>query len=94
MACFNCAHVATNGGPCLMDMEQRIAADSVCACFLDKDLVVNLPCKVGSTIYIHAYNRETGRYEVTPIKDIQLSELAVLIEDGTPVYLDEASAKL
>ena len=76
-----------------MDVAQRVAIkDGSCHCFLDKNLVAKLPCKVGSTIYIHAYNRETNRYEVTPIKDIQLSELAVLIEDGEPIYLDEISA--
>lgn len=32
------------------------------------------------------------KYEVIPIKNIQLSELAVLIEDNEPIYLDEDSA--
>lgn len=93
MICFNCFHAATSGGPCLMDAAQRVAIeDCDCHAFLDKHLVVKLPCKVGSTVYIHAYNHEMGKYEVVPVKDIQLSELAVLIEDSEPIYLDEVSA--
>jgi hypothetical protein len=86
MGCTNCVHsfvctILQNGG-----------YRQDCKCFLDKDLVIKFPCPVGSTIYIHAYNRETNKYEVTPIKNIQLSELAVLIEDNEPIYLDENSA--
>ena len=93
MDCVDCIHAVPNGGPCHMEMDQRTAiSDKSCHCFLGKNQVVKLPCKVGSTIYIHAYNRETEMYEVIPIKNIQLSELAVLIEDGEPIFLDETEA--
>lgn len=86
MGCTNCIHnfvctILQNGG-----------YRQDCKSFIDKECIIELPCKVGSTIYIHAYNRTTKKYEVVPIRDIELSELAVLIQDKTPVFLDEAVA--
>lgn len=93
MDCFDCIHATANGGPCHMDMAQRTAiSDNSCHCFLGKSQVVKLPCKVGSTIYIHAYNRVTKKYEVVRVRDIELSELAVLIQDKEQIFLDESEA--
>ena len=64
-----------------------------CTTFKDKSKFIELPCKVGDTVYIHFYNREKAKYEVTPIKNIQLSELAVLIEDNEKVYLSDEQAE-
>ena len=93
MICETCFHAIANDGPCQMDVAQRVyLTDCSCHSFLDKNSVIKLPCKVGSTIYIHAYSRKHKKYEVTPIKNIQLSELAVLIEDDEPIFLDETEA--
>ena len=93
MNCADCIHAVPNGGPCHMEMDQRTAiADRFCHCFLGKSQVIKLPCKVGSTIYIHAYNRATKKYEVVRVRDIELSELAVLIQDKEQIFLEESEA--
>ena len=93
MNCSDCIHAIPNGGPCQMDAMQRTSiSDNFCHCFLGKSQVIKLPCKVGSTIYMHAYNRTTKKYEVVCVRDIVLSELAVLIQDKEPIFLDEAVA--
>ncbi len=55
MRCFDCFHSVTCGGPCQMELEQRIYTDSTCECFLDKDLVVKLPVELGSIAYCDAF---------------------------------------
>ena len=93
MCCTNCFYAIANDGHCQMDVAQRVyLTDCSCHSFLDKNLVVKLPCKVGSTIYIHAYNRVTKKYEVVRVRDIELSELAVLIQDKEQIFLDESKA--
>ena len=93
MNCADCIHAVPNGGPCYLEMDQRTAiSDKSCYCFLDKSQVIKLPCKVGSTIYIHAYNRVTKKYEVVRVRDIELSELAVLIQDKEQIFLEESEA--
>lgn len=64
-----------------------------CVRFIDRSKSIELPCKVGDTVYIHAYNREKAKYEVAIINNILLSEIAVLIEDKENVYTSEKEAE-
>lgn len=41
MNCLDCVHSASNGGPCLDEMAQRVSiSDGSCCCFLDMNRIV------------------------------------------------------